>query len=99
MAWLELWLLQVLLAAVASAFVWFRSISIAHCGESCDFQLLANTIWAFFWACLALVVVSGALTVLLRHRRWSWGIPVTGMTFTVAAWIIAYRITDIALLF
>ena len=94
-AWM-LWLAQIVVAGVASALVWFREISIPHCSQSCDFELLSQTSVVFGVIAVGLVVVAGAGLVLVRSFSWSWAIPAVGIVVTLVGAIIANHLSDVA---
>jgi hypothetical protein len=95
----ELWVLHIIISIVASALVFFRRISIPHCGQQCDFQTLDVSGNLFFWFCVVLVTLTGVLVFTLRRWRWVWTAPVGGIVLTLAGWAIANRISDVALQF
>lgn len=98
LAWL-LWAGQAVVAAVTSSLVWFRAISIPHCGHECDFELLRQTSIVFASTALALVACCAIGLIAARSRRWQWAIPLAGIVLTVIAAGIAHHLSDIALRF
>lgn len=98
-AW-SLFATLVVVAFVASALVLLRELSIPHCGERCDFVLLAWTGYAYVAWCFIVAVASLVLLVTLQHRiRSSWAIPAAGIALVLTGAVIANRLSDVALLF
>ncbi|KZE91923.1 hypothetical protein [Microbacterium sp. TNHR37B] len=94
-----LWGIQIVVASVASALVWFRSISIAHCAQDGDFELLSRTSVVFAVVAVGLVVAAAVGLLLARKTRWSWVFPAGGIALTLGAAIIAHHVSDVALRF
>lgn len=89
----------ILVAAVSAFFVWFRAISIPHCGQRCDFTTLYWTpvIFAIFAAIV--IIAAMILSWAFSSRRYVWWIPVGGIVVTLAGAQIAQVVSDRALLF
>jgi hypothetical protein len=91
------WALQLGIAGIAWVLVWFRVISIPHCGMTCDSGLLTSTSTFYFWTCVAVVCLTGAAIIVFRNPRWAWLVPMTGIILIVAGAAIANRLSDVAL--
>jgi len=90
----------VIVAFIASALVLLRELSIPHCGERCDFVLLAWAGYAYVAWCVIIVVASLVLLVTLQHRiRSAWTFPAAGIALVVTGAVVANRLSDVALLF
>lgn len=91
---------QLLIAAAAAFFVWFRGIESPHCGARCDYNLLyqAGVGFAIFaalvWAASATVVIFG-----WRLGFKSWLAPAVGMVLTIGGALVANSLASIALLY
>ncbi len=96
---LAVWLLLLLaaIAIVASVSVWFRVISIPHCGLACDGALLTTTSSAYAWSCAAVVAAATISLVLLRGWWHRWIIPSGAIVAVVVGAVIAHHLSDIAL--
>lgn len=88
-----------LVAGVSAFFVWFRAMSIPHCGQRCDFTTLYWT--PIFFAIFAAVVIIAtiALSWAFSSRRGVWWIPLGGIAVTLVGAQIAHIMSDRALLF
>lgn len=94
-----LWVVQAVVASVASALVWFRAISIPHCAQDCDFELLSRTSVVFAVIALGLVVAAAAGLLLARKKRWSWVFPAGAIALILGAAMVAHHLSDVALRF
>ncbi|MFT4280949.1 hypothetical protein [Microbacterium sp.] len=94
-----LWVVQAVVASVASALVWFRSISIPHCAQSCDFELLSRTSAVFVVIAVGLVVAAVVGLMLARKTRWLWVFPAGGIALILGAAMFAHHLSDVALRF
>jgi hypothetical protein len=89
----------ILVAAVSAFFVWFRAISIPHCGQRCDFTTLHWTPIVFAMFAAIVVIAAMVLSWAFSSRRRVWWIPVGGIVVTLAGAQIAHVVSDRALLF
>jgi hypothetical protein len=102
-----LWLTQLVVAAIASLLVLARRWSVPHCGQQCNFVLLENAGDIFLGVAMLILLASAGTLALLwvcraagsRQRRSDCWIPIAGIVITVIAAVIAYLISDTALLF
>jgi len=97
-AWI-LWVGHIVLAGVATFFVWFRAISTPHCAPNCDFALLYNSTITFAWVAFTLVTAVAVALVLARSRPSQWMFPIAGMVLTLIGALVANYLSDIALRF
>lgn len=92
-----LWGVQLFIAVLAIAQVYFRRISIPHCDLQCDFALLDLTGNLFAVLALCLFALVGVLqTVLPGPSRW-W-LPSLGIVLTLLGAFTANAVSDAALL-
>lgn len=74
-------------------------MSVPHCGNACDFDLLESVGPTYFWVCAAIVLLTGVLSFTLRRQRWAWFIPVGGIILILAGYCVAEHVSRQALLF
>lgn len=89
----------ILVATVSAFFVWFRAISIPHCGQRCDFTTLYWTPVVFAIFAAIVIIAAMILSWAFSSRRHVWWIPVGGIVVTLAGAQIAHVVSDRALLF
>ncbi len=102
-----LWFTQLVVAGVASFVVLARRWSVPHCDLRCDFDQLEAAGDVFLVIAWGALVVSATALVLLwvlrpsgsRYRRADWLLPLGGIILTLGAAIIAYQVSNTALLF
>lgn len=94
-----LWLLQLVVAAIAYAHMFLSQFSVASCtANSCDYSAYAATINAFNIGTLVLLAASGIGIFVLRRKAWGviWP-PILGTTLTVSLLIVTYALSRAAL--
>lgn len=90
-------LLQVVVSCVAVFFVRFQSMSVAGCGDRCDYSLLtvtSNGILAISIVALLLSIV----IVIVRGQRGapSWWAPLGATALVVASTVVAVGLVQVA---
>lgn len=89
----------ILVAGLSAFFVWFRAISIPHCGQRCDFTTLYWTPLAFAMFAVIIIATTMALSWVFSSRRRVWWIPLGAIVATLVGAQIAQIVSDRALLF
>lgn len=89
----------ILVAGLSAFFVWFRAISIPHCGQRCDFTTLYWTPLAFAIFAAVVIVATMTLSWVFSSRRRVWWVPLAGIVATLVGAQIAQIVSDRALLF
>ncbi|WEK61419.1 MAG: hypothetical protein P0Y60_01255 [Candidatus Microbacterium colombiense] len=92
-----LWGAQIATALVVWVSVWLRVFSVAGCDSDCDVDVLWTAIESFGWACIAIVVIAGCASLLLRRWRRAWIIPVLGIALIALGGIVAHSVSSQAL--
>lgn len=89
----------ILLALISAFAVWFRAMSIPHCGQRCDFTTLYWTPIVFVIFAAVVIIAVMVLSWVFSSRRRAWWIPLGGIVVTLAAAQVAQVVSDRALLF
>ncbi|WP_337005948.1 hypothetical protein [Microbacterium sp. LB12] len=96
---LGLWALQLIVGVVAIGWVTFLAISIPHCGQNCEWELLSASIYGFMIFVALTLVASMAVMIRLRRSGKVWIAPVAGIALILVACPIASAIAYKAMLF
>ena len=84
---------------VAIGWVTFLAISIPHCGQNCEWDLLNASIYGFMVFVALTLVVSMGVMIRLRRSGKAWIAPVAGIVLILVACPISSAIAYKAMLF
>lgn len=77
---------QALVAVIMYYGIVMQSMSVAGCGDSCDYALLATSYNLFLWVAVASFLASLVGVVVLSSRgKESWWAPMVGLSLTALA--------------